>query len=505
MLEEAVARDADRELLRTPHDSYTVKELAERVASRAGQLMGDGVERGDRLVLLSDEAATTVELWLACAWLGAVLVPANTALRGPALEHVLRDSGAIGLVVDPELEERLDRVVVPEGLAHRWATRDGGRLQKLPPPGVEIVACSAGPGETAALLYTSGTTGPAKGVLCPHAQWYWWAVTTGRVLGVGAGDVLHTSLPLFHTNALNAFCQALVHDATLVAGERFSASRFWSRLRSAGATVTYLLGPMVSILLRTAPGADDARHGVRVALAPATTAEAYAPFRERFGVELIDAWGSTETSCVLSNVPGDIVPGTMGRALAEFQARVVDENDDEVPDGAAGELVVRSNVPFAFATGYHGRAEQTVSAWRNLWLHTGDRVVRDGDGRFRFLDRMGDVIRRRGENISSFEVERVLHEHPLVAAAAVVPVPSKLGEDDVLAYVVARDDGVLDPVDLIRFCEPRLAYFAVPRYVEFVDELPVTPTGRVEKYRLRERGLTQSAWDREAAGVEVQR
>jgi len=337
-------------------------------------------------------------------------------------------------------------------------------------------------------------------VLCPHAQWYWWGVKTGEVLSIERDSILYTNLPLFHTNALNAFCQAVVAGATYVLGPRFSASAFWERLERSGATVTYLLGAMVSMLLRMPESEHDRAHRVRVALAPATPAELHEPFLERFGVRLIDAWGSTETNIVISNTLTDLRPGTLGRVLDGFEARVADADDAEVPDGEPGELLVRHREPWAFASGYDGLPEATAAAWRNLWFHTGDRLVRDRDGSFRFVDRLKDSIRRRGENISSYEVEQALLAYSDVAGAAVVPVPSDLGEDEVLACVVAREGVELDPVELIRFCEPRLPYFAVPRYVDVLPELPVTASGKIEKYRLRERGVTASTWDRERTG-----
>jgi len=190
----------------------------------------------------------------------------------------------------------------------------------------------------------------------------------------------------------------------------------------------------------------------------------------------------------------------MGPVIEGFEARVVDDDDNELPDGEAGELVVRAAEPFAFARGYFGMPDKTVEAWRNLWFHTGDRVLRDSDGQFRFLDRLKDAIRRRGENISSFEVEQVLISHPEVAAAAVFPVKSELAEDEVMTSVVLKEGSRLSEIDLMRFCEPRLARFALPRYVEFVSTLPQTENGKVQKFKLRERGIPAGVWDRDKAG-----
>jgi crotonobetaine/carnitine-CoA ligase len=492
MLERAAARHGDRPLLRFGNAAWSYADLREDAAGLAGALAAAGIAPGDRVAVMSENRPEVLRLWLACAWLGAVLVPVNTALRGEGLRHVLASARPKAVALESALHER----VAEAGAEATWVLDQGG----FPSGGNPVAPHRAGPGDTCAILYTSGTTGPSKGVLCPHAQWYWWSIKTGEVLSIERDSVLYTNLPLFHTNALNAFCQAMVAGATYVLGPRFSASVFWQRLEHSRATVTYLLGAMVSILVRTPEGEHDRAHRVRVALAPATPAELHEPFLERFGVRLIDAWGSTETNIVVSNTLADLRPGTLGRVLDGFEARVADAHDAEVPDGVPGELLVRHREPWAFASGYDGLPEATAAAWRNLWFHTGDRVVRDPDGSFRFVDRLKDSIRRRGENISSYEVEQALLAHPDVAAAAVVPVPSELAEDEVLACVVARDGAELDPIGLIRFCEPRLPYFAVPRYVDVLSELPLTASGKVEKYRLRERGVTASTWDRERAG-----
>lgn len=496
LLERQCERFGDRPLLRVGERSLGFRLVRDSAAARAGALAAAGIRPGDRVAVFSENRYEPLELWLGCAWLGAIFVPINAALRGRQLEHVLADSDARVIVVEEELRGALAAVAHPDSLELIWEIPGS-----YPVLGRPVPPAPTRPGDIAAILYTSGTTGPSKGVLCPHAQWYWWAALTGEVLGIGADDVLFTCLPLSHTNALNTFWQAVLAGAAYHLGPRFSASRFWSRAAEADATVTYLLGPMVSILLKQPPSSLDRAHRVRVALAPATPPELHEPFRERFGVVLVDAWGSTETNIVIANRAASPRPGTLGRVLAQFEARVVDDEDAEVPDGSPGELVVRSREPFAFSLGYFGLPQATVAAWRNLWFHTGDRVVREAGGVYRFVDRQKDVIRRRGENISSFEVEQVLHSHPDVTAAAVVAVPSELGEDEVLACVVARRGTVLDPAALARFCEGRIARFAIPRYVEVVDALPLTPSGKVEKYRLRRRGILPSTWDREQAGA----
>jgi crotonobetaine/carnitine-CoA ligase len=356
------------------------------------------------------------------------------------------------------------------------------------------------PGDLALILYTSGTTGPSKGVCCPQAQYFWWAVNTAALLQVRADDVLCSSLPLFHTNALNTFYQALLTGSSVCYEKRFSASGFFPSLLKHRATVTYLLGAMVPILLSRPVSPEESAHATRIALAPGVPAQFHEEFTQRTGIRLLDGWGSTETNFVLGTDIERQKPGLMGQVFEGFQARVVDDQDNDVRDDTAGELIVRADDPLAFATEYFRMPEKTVEAWRHRWFHTGDRVVRQSDGYFRFVDRLKDAIRRRGENISSFEVEQVLLSHPAVANAAAFPVRSPLAEDEVMAAVILNPDQQLTPSDLAAFCEPRLPYFAVPRYIEFMNELPTTENGKVQKYKLRERGVTSATWDREAAG-----
>ena len=513
LLLRAAERHADRPCLSVGDVRLDYAGVCEAAGGYAGLLAALGVEAGDRVAVISENRAELLGLWLGCAWRAAVLVPLNTAARGAQLEHMLVNAGPRVLVLEPALVERLQGVTVaPEELERILVLGSPPReewrgipLAELTLAGAPVGPAGVRPGDTLAILYTSGTTGPSKGVMCPHAQFTCWGEVVGGMLGITGDDTLYTCLPLFHTNALNSFAQAITHGAHLVVGPRFSASRFWQRVAEADATVTYLLGAMVTILTARDPSPLDRAHRVRVALAPATPAGTWPVFEERFGVRIVEGHGMTETNAAIGPRDGLQRPGWMGRAMPGFDALVVDENDEEVPPGVPGELVLRADRPFAFATGYWRMPEATVRAWRNLWFHSGDRVVRDEQGFFRFLDRLHDAIRRRGENVSAWEVEQVLVRHPDVQAVAVVPVPSELGEDEVMACVVPRPDATLDPVELVRFCEPLLAYFAIPRYVDVVPELPLTENGKVRKFLLRERGVTGTTWDREGAGVELRR
>jgi carnitine-CoA ligase len=509
LLRAQAERFGGRELVVFDNVSWSYAEAAATAAERAGALRSAGIACGDRVALMVSNRAEMLELIFGCAWLGAVAVPINVASRGVQLQHILQNSGARLLVLEDALGECLATIDL-DALALETIQVVGAagavdhRLAApLPARGEAIEAASLAAGDLAAIIYTSGTTGPSKGVCCPHAQLYWWGRNTADILGIGAHDRLYTSLPLFHVNALNTVYQALICGATVIVGKRFSASGLWPALAAHRASVTYLLGAMVPILLSKPESDLDRAHAVRVALGPGVPARFHEPFRQRFGFPLVEGYGSTETNFVIAGRPGEGAASGMGRIRPGFAARVVDAQDAEVAAGEAGELVLRADEPFAFSNGYFGMPEKTVEAWRNLWFHTGDRVVREVDSSFRFVDRIKDAIRRRGENISSFEVEQVLLSHPDVSSAAVFPVRAELGEDEVMAAIVPQAGAVVDAAELITFCRPKLAYFAIPRFIEIVDSLPTTENGKVRKYALTERGVSDATWDREAHGIPV--
>jgi len=503
----------DRVLFVSGETRWTYSQTVAVAAASAKLLADAGIRPGDRVALMCSNRSEFMQVYLGCAWLGAIAVPINTALRGIQLSHILRNSTPALLVVESTLLtaiETLDRDVgLPEQI---WTigsppATQGAKRSSVPMPsaGVQAPAGAARPGDTVAILYTSGTTGPAKGVCCPQAQLFWWGIYSARALGIREGDVLFTTLPLFHTNALNAFYQAVLNGCTYVLESRFSASGFWAAARRHEATVAYLLGAMAMMLLAQPATADDSAHRIRVALGGGVPGQFHQPFLERFGVPLVDGYGSTETNFVFAgSIPSDR-PGTMGYLAEGMQARIVDPDDNELPDGQAGELVLRSSEPFAFAAGYFGMPDKTVEAWRNLWFHTGDRIVRDCDGHYRFIDRMKDSIRRRGENVSSWEVEQVILRHPAVVACAIYPLPSEMGEDEVAAAIQLEPRQSLEPVEILRHCEGQIAYFAIPRFVRFVSRMPLTENGKVKKGALRETGVTPDTWDREAAGYRLRR
>ncbi|GAB3000019.1 ATP-dependent acyl-CoA ligase [Streptomyces pseudoechinosporeus] len=487
LVDAAAEKFGERTFLRMGDTTRTYAETREATATMAGALAARGCRPGDRIAALLPNRIELIDLILGCAWLGAVVVPLNTALRGRSLRHVLHEARPQFLYAEAELAER----AVEAG--HRGTVWVAGE-EDVPAPGTTgaIPPAPVRPQDTAAVLFTSGTTGASRGVRCPQAQFVWWGRNVADSLRLTSDDVLFTCLPLFHTNALNTLAHAMTVGASCVVGGRFSATRYWAQVAESGATAVYLLGAMVPMLLAQPPGPQDRSHRAWRGLSPATPAAAWEPFRERFGIALVDGFGSTETNLVIGSTPEEARPGCLGTVRAGFSARVVDEGLAPVADGTPGELVVRSHREHAFSTGYVGDAVEPSDSWRR----TGDRVIRGPDGWFRFVDRIKDVIRRRGENISSSEVESAVRTHPAVAEAAAFPVSSELAEDEVMVAIVLRPGTVLDPEDLSRHCALELPAFAVPRYIETVPSLPLTETGKIRKAALRERGVTAGTWDR---------
>jgi len=476
--------------------SRTFRELPQIAAVGATALQSRGLNPGDRIAVIAENRIETLELLIACSWFGTTLVPINPATPPAQLEYFLNYVEPRRVFCEDELPpashvSQVEWEVLPaqvlgesqDSTTNCWLTSDH-----------ESPAQAVAPDTPLAILLTSGTTGVSKGVICPQGQFLAWGETVAQILGLTSHDTAYTCLPLFHTNALNAAFQCLVTGAKFHLGPRFSSSRFWDRIIDAEATTTYLLGAMVSMLLNMPESEQPPMHAVSRILAPGTPIPALQAFEERFNTHLVEAHGMTETNAAIGTPLGERRVGYMGRAMPGYQALVVNEFDEPVPDGQPGELLLRSDIPYAFASGYWRLPEVTVSANRNQWFHTGDRVMKD-QGWFRFVDRIKDVIRRRGENISAWEVEHVLDEYPNVAKSAVVPVPSELGEDEVMAFILTTDGTSIDPVELREHCATELARFAIPRFIEFVDELPLTDTGKVRKQVLRERGVGTETWD----------
>jgi crotonobetaine/carnitine-CoA ligase len=489
----------------------------------AGSLAALGVRAGDRVLGLIGNRAESVGMLFAVAKLGAVWVPLNTALRGAFLQHQLHNAEPRVVIVEDRLVPNL-RDVAAGSVSPETAVIVGdpatatpeclGRarpllfpeLDSLPAPD-DLALVTPSPGDVAMIMYTSGTTGPAKGVLMPHGHCYMFGLGSAEALALTGADRYYVCMPLFHANALlMQFLGSLVAGAEVVVAERFRATTWLAEVRESGATVTNGLGVIPEFIFRQPATDRDRDHRLRVMMAIPIAREWGAAFEERFGVPFLQAFGMTECNIPAYGRPGEpLIPGCVGYPLAEwFDVAIANpETDRLLPPGEAGEIVVRPKVPGCFMAGYFRMPEKTVEAWRSLWFHTGDAGRLDPMGRLYYIDRIKDCIRRRGENISAFEIEQVVNAHPAVAESAVVGIRAAGagGEDEVKAYVVAAPGAAVDPVDLLDWCTPRMPYFAVPRFVEIVaGELPKTPTGKFQKTALREAGITGATWDRESIG-----
>jgi crotonobetaine/carnitine-CoA ligase len=319
---------------------------------------------------------------------------------------------------------------------------------------------------------------------------------------LSADDRLLVNLPLFHVGGTVFVYGPLIFGGSLALVDGFSTESFWRVVRETGATATLLLGVMAPFLLR-APASDmDRTHSLRHVCMVPLAAESM-EFHRRFGVDVYTCFNMSELDMPVISGANPEVVGSCGRARPGVQVRLVDANDCEVGDGEVGEMIVRDDVPWALNHGYHGNPQATAEAWRNGWFHTGDAFRRDAEGNYFFVDRMKDAIRRRGENVSSFEVEAEVACHPCVREVAAVAVRSELAEDEILIVVSPAAGARIVPADLIAFLQPRVAYFMVPRYVRVMDDLPKTPTAKVMKAQLRDEGITPDTWDRESAGIRV--
>ena len=443
-----------------------------------------------------------------------IQVPVNTAYKGDFLAHIIADCGTRVLVIEDHYAGRLQFVedqipevttVIVRGDASvlsdtRFEVLEFDALFSGKSTGV----VEASPGDLMAIMYTSGTTGPSKGVEVSHAHAYTYA-SREDATAPRSEDRILLMLPMFHlAGQWYGAYQSLIHQATCVIQPAFSVSQFWAWVREFKITELVMLGSVAELLQQAEPQEDDADNPLRFAVM-APLASNLDGFRQRFGVEVGAVYGMSEIGAVMFTEPDQVISGEAGMAREGYELRLIDDAGNDIPDGDYGELLVRPEDPRIVMRGYHGLPQKTAETMIDDWVHTGDIFKRDSEGHYYFVDRSKDALRRRGENISSFEVECTLNAYPAVLESAVVAVPSDLGEDEIKALLVVRPGQEVSFEQLTDFMVERMPYFMVPRYIEVVDELPKTPTQKVQKHLLREVGITNATWDREAAGIKLNR
>ncbi|WP_428825523.1 AMP-binding protein [Azonexus sp. IMCC34842] len=482
-----------------------------RMASCVSKGLQDmGVAKGDRVAVMLGNRPEFLAVWFGLAKLGAIEVALNTAHRGYLLSYQLNQAQCSVLIVDKSFLPCIEGIGKDlDSLRHVVVLDLDEALPELPGIEVQRYADLVARGEDyrpasvhwndpLGIMFTSGTTGPSKGAVLPQNYAIHTAEIISEIAGYGPDDCLYNALPLFHGNAkLLSTMPALYSGATMVLAERFSASQFWDDIARYRCTEFNYIGSILSILLKADPQPDDRENSLRVLLGAGATPGVYEAFEARFGVSLIEGYGMSEIGLPLMSRPGACKPGTCGKPHPDYEVMVVDDEGQEVAEGVPGELLVRPKKPWTTLLEYYRMPEKTVEAWQGLWFHTGDYLLQDDEGFYHFVDRKKDAIRRRGENISSYEVETMVTSHPLVLEAAATPVKSELGEDEVMITVVLREGARLSAEELIAHCEQVMAKFMVPRYVRFVAGLPRTPTEKVQKYVIRDQGVTADTWDRE--------
>lgn len=531
LLREGAEDVPDKTALYIGDEPLTYEQLITRSTQAAAGLHSLGVRAGDAVATLTSNSVEQVLTMFGATLLGAIYTPINSDYKGEFLRHQLATSQAPAVLVDDDLLPQIDRVAgeLPD-LKHVLTRGDVAGFPPARRAGGSYTMHAAGDvlshadarlpaeasprgGDVAAVIFTAGTTGPSKGVAMSHNYLCRSARDSFELRGCTRDSVTYAALPLFHLAALSVLIfSPLTGHATGALDNRFSPNNYWDRVKKFQADHTILLGPMIPMLWNRPESEDDADNSLQVAFVAPMPPAIHRAFEERFGVTVLQSYSQSEAyPLVIAPLSAPSPPGYSGKPNPLFTIKLFDDDDREVPAGTVGEVCVRPNAPHVMFEGYFRNPAGTAAVWRDGWLHTGDLGVFDNEGNFAFADRKKDYLRRRGENISSFEVEHALSLHPRVAEVAVVAAPSELTEDDVAACVVlAPDAGQFDPREFLDYCCDNVPYFAVPRYVWVLPELPRNPVGRVQKYKLRETLSTlpepiDGLWDSAAHGYVVKR
>lgn len=498
--------------------SFTLGAFNAKVNQMARNLLKQGIVKGQAVAVVMETSVEYLVLWFALSKIGAIEVSLNNAYRGDLLAHALRMSGASVCMIDGKFAPALAEVVHQTPALHtvfvhegRWAENPASVMGKdfavltAENDSSNLETCPHF-SQSAGVIFTSGTTGPSKGVLLSQHYLTAYGYMYAEINGLKNDDVILNYLPFFHIGAKFLTIATLVCRGKMHLQKRLSISTFWDTVRDFGVTNFVAVGGVCNMLLSRPPCEDDRQTPIRTIYAVPDPADVHREVEDRFNCKLTTVFGSTEVGLPLfRSVDDDYRPGSCGRVSPYYEVRIVDQNDVPLPAGEVGEIVVRPKFPFLTGSGYINMPDKTVESWRNLWLHSGDNGYFDEDGWFYFVDRATDSIRRRGENISSYEVEQMVGKHPGVAEVAAMATPSEIGEDEVWVQIIVRDGVSLSHEEVLIHCADVMPYFMIPRFIEIVAEFPRTPTAKVEKFRLRTAGPGKDAWDCTANGWKVGR
>ncbi len=500
-------------------NDYSHKQMNQRANRLARGIASLDLQFGDRVAVMMKNSPEYIDVWFALAKLGAVEVPLNTAYKGEILTHMLQNSGANIAVLDEEFlpifADILDRCVnLKKCIIHYDNSLTENvtipiqkhSLSGLPRGSENNLNKKIFPETLACIMFTSGTTGPSKGVMLNHQFEISFSIVFNEIVSLQKDDISYNFLPFFHIAGKFILLGTLLVGGRMILRERLSIENFWPDVRRYGATVTVAVGGICQMLYSAERQQDDAENSLRMIYSVPNPHEVQEEFKQRFDLELTEGYGSTEANIVIYSRPDESTPiGSCGRVAPYYEVKIVDPAGRQCPSGEAGEFAIRPKYPNTLMSGYYGMEEKSLEAFKDLWFHSGDRGYQDSNGYFYFLDRLKDAIRRRGENISSFEVERILNMHKDISESAAIAVPAKLGEDEVKAIIVCNPGAKLNPVKLLEYCVEQMPYFMVPRYFEFKPSLPRTPTQKVRKIELRNEGITDNTWDCETSGLRVTR
>lgn len=508
-----------------PISFYQTNKLANKVANG---LIKMGIKKGDKVAVYMPNSDDYVITWFGILKMGAIMVPINTGYKMDFLQYILDSSDSIALFIAEEYLERMPPIAkkIPQLKNVIVWTRDGSPKfdkhgfnfkkmisynkfitpQKTTEPKEDITFV-----DHARLMYTSGTTGRSKGVVRPCAADYSSAYNYAQIMDVGPKDVCFTCLPLFHSNAMvMTVYPALIMGAKVVVEEKYSASQFWKWMVDYGVTKFNLVGTISYFMWNTPPVPEEKQHKVKLVLGSPAPHDIIEEFMERFNIKFMEGYGLTEIGQCTWMRPGEVFRvGSCGKEAPGYEIKIGDpDTDEEVARGEIGEIIVRPRTPNVMLHYYNKMPEKTVEDFRNFWFHTGDAGRMDKDGYIYFVDRVKDYLRCKGENISSFEVEKIVGSYPDVEESGAIGVKAESGryaEDELMIVVVPKKGKTIDPVKLIKFLEPKMPYFMIPRFIRFEKSLPKTGTLRVQKNKLRDKGITKDTWDMKKAGYKIKR